>query len=141
MAFEFPIHTRNGDNTYGPTARQHYYLPVSYHARTARQRIEKNRWYLKEGEQYEVFRVADEPWWECTENFCLFSILDNGSTILGMNGERLAKFPLPRNLTDPYHGFPILSDEDKPSPDLLDTWEASGIITSHVRRKIEHGKI
>lgn len=141
MAYVFPIYTRNGDGTYGPTARQHYYQPIHYHARTARQRPEKNRWCLREGEQYEVFRVADEPWWQCFLNHCLFSIIDNGNTVLGMSGERLAKFPLPRNSSDPYHGFPILTDDDKPSPALLDLWEATGIITPHVRRKIEHSKI
>lgn len=141
MAFVFPTHIRNNDGTYGPTTRQHYYKPIHYHARTARQRSEKNRWCLREGEQYEVFRIADDPWWECILNRCLFSIVNSGKTPVGMGGERLAKFPLPRNSSDPYHGFPILTDEDKPGPALLDLWESTGIIPYHVRMKIEHGKI
>ncbi len=144
MPYIFPIHTRNHDQTYGPTARDHFYLPAQYHGRTARRSENKTRWHIKESEQYEVFRVADEAIWKCTANQCLFSIIDNGNIMLGENGERLGKFPIPANPAESWHGFPFPSDEIERGGsfyDLLDKWENDGIITSNVRRKIVKGVI
>lgn len=139
--FQFPNYTRNNDGTYGPTSNNHFYIPVHYHNRTAKKRKDKNRWYIKENCQYEVFRIADEPYWFCNSNNCLFSIVDEGRIVLGKNGERLAKFPLPSNLTDPWHGWPVSTAEEKPSEDLLDSWEKDGVITDHLRRKIGRGAL
>jgi len=141
VAFKFPRCKRNKDGTYGPTLRNHCYLPVSYHARTALKKSGKSRWSLREAEQFYVFRIADEPWWECVINRCLFSIVDFGNVIVGEDGERLAAFPIPRNANDDWHGYPIRTDESKPSPDLLDRWEEEGIVTAHLRRKIETGRL
>lgn len=141
MPYAFPRHTRNIDGLYGPTARQHFYKPLGYHRPTAQRRPDKTRWCIREGEEYEVFRVADEPWWACNTNLCLFSIVDGGKVILGENGERLARFDFPRNESDPWHGFPVHSDDSKPEPGLLDRWETEGIIPYHVRIKIERGKL
>ncbi len=141
MAFTFPRHKRNSDGLYGPTTRQHFYQPANYHRITARSKPGKTRWCIKEGEEYEVFRLADEPWWFSQVHQCLFSIVDGGKEILGENGERLAKFAFPQNLSDPWHGFPVLSDEHKPEPDLLDMWQNKGIIPHHVRMKIERGRL
>ncbi len=141
MAFKFPRSKRNNDGTYGPTSRNHYYFPVSYHARTSLKRSSKSRWCLREAEQFCVFRIADEPWWECVLNHCLFSIVDFGNIILGENGERLAAFPIPRNPNDYWHGYPIRTEESKPGPNLPDRWEEEGIITPHLWRKIETGRL
>ena len=88
-----------------------------------------------------MFRIADEPWRECVLNHCLFSIVDFGNIVLGEDGERLAAFPIPPNANDSWHGYPIQTDESKPSPALLDLWEDEGIITAHLRRKIETGRL
>jgi len=107
MAFQFPRRKRNQDGTYGPTSRNHYYRPAPYHARTSLKRSSKTRWCLRESEEFYVFRIADEPWWECALNQCLFSIVDFGNILLGEDGERLAAFPVPRNANDYWHGYPI----------------------------------
>jgi len=141
MAFQFPRCKRNQDGTYGPTSRNHYYRPAHYHARTSLKRSSKTRWRLREPEEFYVFRIADEPWWECVVNRRLFSIVDFGNIVLGEDGERLAAFPFPRNAIDPWHGYPIRSEESKPNPDLLDRWEEESIIKPHLRRKIETGRL
>lgn len=63
--------------------------------------------------------------------------------VLGQNSERLAKFKLPINSPDPFHGYPVRCDEkqNRPGLDLLDRWESENIITPHVRRKIERGTL
>ncbi len=140
MAFQFPKQKRNKNGTYGPTSRNHYYLPAPYHSRTAEKRPNKTRWCVSESAEYYVFRIADEPWWVCVSNQCLFSVVDFGK-ILGENGERLAIFPIPSNANDSWHGYPIHTDEAKPSSNLLDRWEEEAIITPHLRRKIETGRL
>lgn len=145
MAYSFPKYARNSNQTYGPTRRGHFYKPVDYHQPYARKRPDKTRWNIHEGNQYEVFRLSDEGVWECTTNKCLFSIIDNGNVILGENGERLGEFPFPPEPAIEWHGYPRPSDEiDRHCAtfmQLLDKWENDGIITSHVRRKIEKGAI
>jgi hypothetical protein len=141
--FASETYTRNGDGTYGPTSRNHYYQPVSYHNRTSSSRPGKNKWIIKESEQYKVFRISDEPWWLCDTNNCLFSIVDNGNVILGQTTERLAKFPIPNNKTDPFHGYPVHCDQRQNRPDLglLDRWQKEGIISPHLRNKIEKSQL
>lgn len=138
--FKFPTHTRNSNGTYGPTTKDHYYQPAPYHNATARKRKnKKSRWQIKEGEQYEVFKISDEPYWICKINHCLFSIVQDGEVVLGQEEERLAVFPVPQNSFDAWHGWPTNSDNKKPEPCLLDKWEQDKIISSHIRRKIERG--
>jgi hypothetical protein len=141
MTYTFPKHSRNSNGLYGPTARQHFYKPLHYHRSTSRKRPDKTRWCIEEGKEYEVFRIADEPWWACDVNQSLFSVVDGGKVILGENGERLAKFDFPQNDFDPWHGYPISSDDSRPEPDLLDRWQRDNIIPYHVRMKIERGKL
>jgi hypothetical protein len=141
MAFVFPKHSRDSNGLYGPTARQHFYKPLYYHRPTAEKKAGKTRWCIKEGEEYEVFRIADEPWWACNIGRCLFSIVDGGTVVLGEDGERLAKFDFPQNNSDPWHGYPVFSDASKPTPALLDQWEDARVIPYHVRMKIERGKL
>ncbi len=132
---------RNADGRYGPTSRGHFYQPSPYHSRTSRVRPSKSRWAVKEGHQYLVFLPADEAFWHCKDGRGLFSIELGGKTILGRRGERLAFFPDPQNSTDPWHGFPVSSSERQPSPDVIDSWVRAGVISEHVRRKLEGGRL
>lgn len=105
----------------------------------------KTRWCIKESEEYHVFKIANEPYWFCRENNCLFGfIFENGRLLeLGENGECLAKFPNDRNELDPWHGYPVFSerDENRPSSDLLDELDEKKIISYEYRIKIERGFI
>jgi hypothetical protein len=134
-----PNHKRNKDGRYGPTTRSHYYQPVGYHGRGATNSSQKTRWALKEGQQFEVFRVCDEPWWHSGGG--LFSIMNGGSVVLGENGERLGRFPDPQNQADPWHGYPVFSADYLPDESLLDQWVATQVIPDHVRTKIERGRL
>lgn len=137
MAYSFPKYKRNAKGVFGPTKRNHWYQASPYHNRTATSRPGKARWCRSEGEQYEVFRLADEPWWWCADSRALYSIIDNARAVLGTNDERMARFRKPTNRTDPWHGHPLLSGDALPGPALLDAWIAAGVITEHVRRKLE----
>lgn len=141
MDFNFPTYRRNTDGTYGPTLKEHLYKPVKYHSRIAIQNRRKSRWVLNESQQYNVFKIADEGEWICENNKCLFSIINNGDIIVGLNNERIAKFPEPRNITDSWHGYPTTSSKDEISDDLLDKWESLSIITPGTRRRIARGAI
>src|SRR5687768_3711014 len=102
-----PTHARTASGLYGPTSRHHWYKPIHYHARTGRRKKGKSRWVLSEGQQYEVFRIADEAWWFCPALGALFSIIEGGRRVLGVAGERLALFVEPINRPDPWHGYPV----------------------------------
>ena len=94
MAHIYPAKARNNDGTYGPTGRRHYYKPASYHNPTAKKRADKTRWKLREPQQYEVFRVADEDHETyIDEQGGMYGFLDQMQEVLGKdNEERIAYF-------------------------------------------------
>lgn len=141
MPFEYPIVIRNENNTYGPTEKHNLYTSVGYHKKNAKKRKDKTRWIISENAEYYVFRIADENIWFCNTNQKLFSVVNKGNEILGENGERLALFWPPANREEPWHGFPIFSENFLPSSELLDKWQADEIIPYHLRLKIENRKI
>jgi hypothetical protein len=133
-------HPRNIDKTYGPTLRSRYYLPKSDH-RTHSKASVKTKWNIAESEEYDVFYQCDDVQFYCSKNRCFFAIIDNGHTVLGKDGERLAKFPHTVNVADPWHGYPVTSTYswDKPCDCMLDLWESLKIINSVTKRRIEKG--
>jgi len=144
MAYSYPTHTQNPQGLYGPTSAKHSYKAVSYHNRKSLKRSTKSRWAITEGQQYEVFRIADEAKpdpWHCVTANGHFSVVDKCREVLGTNEERLGFFQKPANVADPWHGYPVHSSNKKPSPALLDAWIKVGAIGEHVRRKIERGAI
>ena len=71
---------RNPDGTYGPTNRNHYYRSKEDHRKKAKKSLKhgkqtKTRWCIKESEEYHVFKIANEPYWFCHENNCLFGFM------------------------------------------------------------------
>jgi hypothetical protein len=141
MAYKFPKVKRNTDGLFGPTSKAHFYKPVYYHNRSAIVNRNKNKWVLKENEQFEVFRISDESDWLCKSNKGLFSILNNGEIKLGENEERLSFFKKPVNVTDPWHGFPVNSGEYEPSTELVDKWLKDKIIDDRIHIKILKGQL
>jgi hypothetical protein len=141
MAYNYPKVKLDEDGTFGPTLRNHKYQPAFYHNKSAASNPHKTRWKLRQSEQYEVFRIADEGEWICVHNNALFSILDNGAEVLGEDDERLAIFRIPGNVNEPYHGFPFHSSKYTISEELLDMWEERQIIDLKIRVKIAKGKI
>ena len=141
MVTQLKSHTRGPDGRYGPTARDHYYVSVYYHRKNAAQNPNKSRWQIEEGQEYEVFRIGDESGWWCAASSALFSIIDQGQLSLGDEDQRLAVFPKPQNQTDSWHGWPTHASDAKPNPNLLDQWEAAGVVDYAMRIKIDKGRI
>ena len=135
MSYKFPKAKLNNE-LFGPTNKNHYYFPVSYHNKTAKTNDHKTKWILKKNEQYEVFRVSDEKEWQCNINNGLFSILSNGDVVMGINEERLSFFPNPVNNIDAWHGFPVNSSEFEPSIELVDLWLKNKVIDERLYIKI-----
>lgn len=113
---------------YGPTAQNHYYQPAGYHNRTAGNSEHKSKWKIKESEQYEVFRIADEGLWMDSVNGGLYSIIDDGKEVLGNNNERLAFFPVPSNKSDSWHGYP--KEAKGISKKLVNAWKSTEVISA-----------
>lgn len=134
---------RNSDGLYGPSPRGDFYLSKEDHRRTAKRKKQKTKWIIEEGEEYSVFLEANipEPIWLCKENDALFSFVEDCEIILGQNGERIAKFPKIVNKKEPWHGYPVLTEEkqNRPSSELLDQISDSGQLSLSVRLKIEKG--
>jgi hypothetical protein len=141
MGYQFPIYTLNSEGLFGPTNRNHFYKPIPYHNRSAHVNPKKSKWSLKQGCQYEVFKLSDEHMWECKKNKGLFSILSDGEEVIGKNGERLSFFPTPNNSADPWHGFPVNSSEYEPSNQLIDYWVSNKVITQRISIKILKGQL
>ncbi len=141
MSYKFPTVAINEAGLFGPTGQKHFYKPVFYHNRTALKNENKNKWVLKQNEQYEVFRVSDEGVWNCKNNNGLFSILENGQIVFGTKEERLSFFPTPVNDKDAWHGFPVNSAEYEPSSELIDKWLKYDIIDQRMSIKILKGQI
>ena len=60
---------------------------------------------------------------------------------LGINGEKLAKFPNDRNPNEPWHGYPVSTEEaqNRPSTQLLDLLK--DILPMHLIVKLEKGNL
>lgn len=126
---------------FGPTLKKHYYSPVAYHNKSAIAKSTKNKWCVKKDKQYEIFKLADESNWICQERQALFSILDDGKLIMGTDDEVLGFFRIPQNASDPWHGFPVKSDDKAPSSNLLDIWVNKRVISNITRLRIERGAL
>jgi hypothetical protein len=137
-------YSRNEDNTYGPNTLGEYYVSKADHRKTAKPKKGKTKWKILEGEEFSVFIGATESnqLGACKKNNCVFGIVDKASVILGINGERIAKFPNDRNDGEPWHGYPVLTEEaqNRPSSELLDAIPEE-ILPHSVRIKIERGQI
>ncbi|WP_299286905.1 hypothetical protein [uncultured Mucilaginibacter sp.] len=138
-------YTRNNNGTYGPTVNNHYYISKLDHRRTAKRKKGKNRWDITEGEEFSVFKPSVENFddWYCKENRCIFSLIDKGDVILGRSGERLAKFPNNRNDGEPWHGYPVFTEDPQncPSVELLERWKTEKKVPLHIIVRIERGSL
>lgn len=138
------VNTRNDDGTYGPTKKGKYYLPKLDHRINSTNPI-KSKWSINENQELSVFEIAEKPEVElfCKENNCYFSIVNDGKLVMGVDGERIAKFPTPKNKIDPWHGYPTTCTHsyNTPCDDLLDIMEKQRIISKTTRRRIERKKI
>jgi len=141
MSFEYTKYKRNEDGNYGPTSNKNFYKSVYYHQKKAIRMKGKTQWNIEEDEEFGVFKCADENKWLCIKNNALFSIINMGKEILGKAGERLAMFRVPVNDDNLWHGFPVSSQEHRPSSELLDHWQSNNIVSRPVRMRIERSQL
>lgn len=133
---------------WGPNKQGHTYQPAYYHGFKAKPRSGKSRWVKDANFEFQLFNLADEHSgeklpnapdvedlrWMNDDNSGLFSIKDQGLTVLGQAGERLAFFPQPRNEEDSWHGYPTNSTNI--GDELVDYWLSANVISRNVYRKL-----
>lgn len=129
--------------TYGPTAAGTTYISLYYHR--GGRKPDKNYWEpaFTPGEEYALFDHAETEEWSDTQDH-LWGIVDGGKTILGLRGEKIARFPAPQNDSDPWHGYPVSPKDrydDVPPDEVIDRWSDTNVITRAVARRIKKGKI
>jgi hypothetical protein len=124
---------------FGPTNSGKFYLST-YRHRGSGSRIHKSKWKIAPALECCIFRSADDADWNCSRGH-YWGVHDGGTTELGEQGERLCKFPCTSNNHDPWHGYPVLSQDDAPPDDLVETWIAQGVISKVIGRKIQKGRI
>lgn len=115
----------------------HTYKPVPYHGSSTHgtRGGRKTRWTIPQNGQYYVFNYADERNWMDLKARGLFSFLNKCYTALGENGERLAFFPQPTNMSDPWHGYPVFSDEIE-DVSLVERWAEENEIDVTIMQRL-----
>ncbi len=130
---------QQGGILFGPTDSGKFFLSA-YEHRGSGSRIHKSQWIVAPALECCIFRSADDNGWSCSCGH-YWGVHNRGKTKLGTQGERLCKFPITRNDHDPWHGFPVLSNREAPSDDLIERWIALGIVSKSTARKIQDGKL
>ena len=139
--------TANSDGiVFGPTGAGTMYISLYYHRPTAARRAEKNQWNsdFPPPFEYALYELAEiQVWVDNTGHY--WGVHNNGTTVLGSLGQRIAKFPRPSNMGDPRHGYPVSpqqrGDPDTPPEDLVEQWIDANVVTKTLGRRIQKRKI
>lgn len=121
---------------FGPTSSGKMYLCARWH-RGAGSPAHKTSWIIPEAEEYAVFCCADDQVWRDKPGN--YWGIKNGEA-LGENDERVAKFPVPQNSHDPWHGYPVSTGKDKPPIKLINLWRDQSRITRALAKRMKQGK-
>jgi hypothetical protein len=129
---------------FGYTAKKRTYKSMNYH-RQPKLKPGKTIW------QSAISREAEYNYFEqCEANVWLSSSGDywwvskEAKIAVGLNGERLAFFPVCRNEPGPWHGYPVsaISDRDYEVPnELIDIWEKDQTIDDLIAGRMRKGKL
>jgi hypothetical protein len=82
-----------------------------------------------------VFNYGDERNWMDVQARGIFSFCNKCKDVIGENGERLAFFPKPMNENDPWHGYPVFSDEIE-DENLVESWANAGEIDVTTKQRL-----
>ena len=138
MAFAFKKHKMIDGKKYGPTENGWYYQPAGYHPKVSKSQNKKGRkakesehdnkssWVLDKSQQYDVFLEGIKGKFLDSKN--MFSVLDNCNVVMGIDGERIALFPVPPAGTVDWHGFPVTSKEEKLTSEIMDKFFKARVI-------------
>jgi hypothetical protein len=93
--------------------------------------------------EYAIFALADDGNWQCSSGhyWGIHIHTDDRPMELGKDGERLCKFPRTANGSDPWHGYPVFSNEDAPPDEFVEQWRISGVINRIIAKRIQKGKL
>ncbi len=131
---------------FGPTKKNgKWYLCVNKHRGSGCPK-HKAQWQIPHTLEYEIFDTSDEENWYDPNSGHYYGVHNYGETILGSKGERVCKFPCPRNPLDPWHGYPFKKPKKESSKswiptNVLDNWLATGAIDTSFYHRILKGKI
>ncbi|MGW1450991.1 hypothetical protein ACWCO3_22280 [Micromonospora sp. NPDC002411] len=129
---------------YGPTANGKLYLSMFTHRGA---RPVKTAWHrnVSPEDEYDLFCRSDDGDWKDERGHYWSLGKEDGSTELGMTGERLAKHPSNANAGVPWHGYPVSprrrGDADSPTDQLISRWVEDGVITRSFARRIRDRRI
>ena len=129
----------------GPTALGNTYLARYDHQHSATS--QRNRWaqHCRPQAQFDILNDAETRSWMDTK--CNLWGVSNGLTVLGTNGERIAKFPARSNPHDDWHGYPVSALDPgralihRPELTIVSKWHSDGYITEVQRARIKRGKV
>lgn len=145
-----PIGVATGSGMlYGPRpGKTKRYLCSNHHRGGRRGGGHKHEWHpvnVPPLREYELFCTADDEKWVDTDGHYWGVGDSEGNLILGLSKERLCKFPLPSNLSDPWHGYPVSpmqeGDKDAPPDDFVEKWIADKAISKVFGRRIQRRKV
>lgn len=99
------------------------------------------QWMIPFDAEVELFDTADVNSWGDHQE-CLWGIAVPLMQI-GANGEHICKFPAPTNGGDPWHGYPIPTNESKSRPPvtLVARWHKDGIVSRAIGKQIMGGNL
>lgn len=122
-----------------------FYQPADYHGTSKSKQKKKHtfgpktQWIINKGMQYDVFLAGEKQ--KLIDDNGIFSLQDNCADIFGVNGERIAFFPAPPQGTVEWHGYPILSEEEKLTDDMIDSFYKKQIVDFTIYKRILERKI
>lgn len=105
----------------------------------------RNRWSVPPPEEYLLFETSHTARWLCSNrhNWAILPSLQ----VVGMNDERIAKFPRPSNPGDDRHGYPVSAQDHnrqwdhRPPPELTSIWASARLISDFEKNRIDKGKV
>ena len=147
--YAFKKHKMIDGKRYGPTDNGWYYQPADYHGKVSKAQSKKGKkakekehddkthWVLTKSQQYDAFLEGEKGKFMDSKN--MFSVLDNCDVVMGIYGERIALFPVPPKGTVDWHGYPVSSEEQKLTNEIMDKFFEAKVITlakySHMLRR------
>lgn len=123
---------------FGPTNSGKMYLCAVWH-RGAGHADYKTEWDISEWEEYSLFCCADDSHWK--DDPGNYWAVKEGGDAIGKNDERVAKFPVPQNDSDHWHGYPVMTGRDKPPKQLINLWRDFGYISKPLAKRMKEGKV
>jgi|SwirhisoilCB2_FD_contig_61_10275224_length_763_multi_3_in_0_out_0_1 hypothetical protein len=136
---------RNSDGLEFTACEGTPYLSLDAHRSLSGTRHLKSIWNLSRPDECHVFCAARlGKWADAVGNY--WAVAKDGEGNFGDSRERMAFFPVPTNVTDRWHGFPVgrkrglLFWRDPPA-DLVQRWTAQGRISRVTRARIIQRKL